>query len=142
LIIFLRFSLQNNELFRSLCAYPHDPPMENDWKKRLGVVYSTDPDYEYDTGKAQQQQQHTPPPGGQILRVRIERSGRKGKTVTLIEGFRGNAEELKELGKELKTRCGTGGAIKSGEILLQGDFRDRARSLLAEKGYKVRPAGG
>ena len=114
--------------------------MENDWKKRLGVVYSTDPDFQYDAGD--EEPEKSPPPREQTLYVRLDRRNRKGKTVTLIEGFRGSEEELKMLGKELKTTCGVGGSAKNGEILLQGDFRERVLTLLLEKGYKVRRAGG
>lgn len=114
--------------------------MENDWKKRLGVVYSTNPDFQYDAGD--EEPEESPPPGEQTLHVRLDRKNRKGKTVTLIQGFRGSEEELKMLGKELKTGCGVGGSAKNGEILLQGDFRERVSALLKEKGYKVRRSGG
>ncbi|MFO7932901.1 MAG: translation initiation factor [Bacteroidales bacterium] len=115
--------------------------MENDWKKRLGVVYSTDPDYHYEEGE-EQQQEKTLPPREQNLLIRLDRKGRKGKTVTIIGGFRGSGEDLKTLGKDLKTALGVGGSVKNGEILLQGDFRKRAQEMLIKKGYQVKHAGG
>lgn len=115
------------------------PHMDNDWKKRLGVVYSTNPDFKYNSaGEAQE----TPSPGDQLLYVSLDRKNRKGKTVTLVQGFTGTSEALKVLGKDLKNRCGTGGSVKEGEILIQGDFRDRVISILQEKGYRVKQKGG
>jgi translation initiation factor 1 len=114
--------------------------MENDWKKRLGVVYSTDPDFSY--SGSDQEDADTLEPGLQNLYVRLDRKNRKGKTVTLVEGFVGKDEDLKALGKELKSRCGVGGSAKEGEILLQGDFRERVVTLLKDKGYKVKKSGG
>jgi translation initiation factor 1 len=114
--------------------------MENDWKKRLGIVYSTDPDYQFDPGEVNEP--GTLPPGEQKLYVRLDRKNRKGKRVTLVEGFVGNAEALKTLGKELKNKCGVGGSVKEGEIILQGDFRDKIVILLKEKGYQVKRTGG
>ena len=115
--------------------------MENDWKKRLGVVYSTDPDYQYEKGE-ENRKEKTLRPGEQNLRIRLDRKGRKGKTVTIIGGFRGSGEDLKTLGKELKTALGVGGSVKNGEILLQGDFQKRAQEMLMKKGYQVKRAGG
>ncbi len=114
--------------------------MENDWKKRLGVVYSTDPDYQFESGE--ESRPDTRPPGKQTLYVRLDRKGRKGKTVTLVDGFIGSTEDLKTLGKELKSKCGVGGSVKDDGIILQGDFRDRVISLLTEKGYHVKRSGG
>ncbi len=114
--------------------------MENDWKKRLGMVYSTNPDYAFETdGK---EEQETAKPGQQQLYVKLDRKNRKGKSVTLIEGFVGTENDLKELGKELKSKCGVGGSAKDGLILLQGDFRDRVLTLLKEKGFNVKKSGG
>lgn len=115
-------------------------PMDNDWKKRLGMVYSTNPDFQFDT--EHQDAQEVPPPEKQRLYVRLDRKNRKGKSVTLIEGFLGTGEELKSLAKELKSKCGVGGSAKDGEILIQGDFRDRIISLLEEKGYHIKRKGG
>jgi len=114
--------------------------MSNDWKDRLGIVYSTNPDFKYETG--QEEQAETPEPGKQDLRVSLDRKNRKGKAVTLITGFTGREEDLLVLGKWLKTKCGTGGSVKDGEILLQGDFRDKIMVLLQEKGYRAKRAGG
>ena len=114
--------------------------MENDWKKRLGMVYSTNPDFQFES--EQQDDHKTLPPNQQRLYVRLDRKNRKGKSVTLIEGFQGTGEELKSLAKDLKSKCGVGGSAKDGEILIQGDFRERIISLLGEKGYNVKRAGG
>ena len=109
--------------------------MENDWKKRLGVVYSTNPDFQFETGK--EEEQETLEPGAQKLTIRLDRKNRKGKIVTLIEGFIGKDEDLKELAKELKNRCGTGGSAGKGSILIQGDFRESVTELLQKKGYRL-----
>jgi len=114
--------------------------MDNDWKKRLGMVYSTNPDYEFDPGD--DKQKSTVPRQQQMLYVKLDRKNRKGKSVTLIDGFVGTDEDLKTLGKELKSKCGVGGTAKNGEILLQGDFRIRIAELLTEMGYKVKRSGG
>ena len=114
--------------------------MENDWKKRLGVVYSTNSEYTFETdGK---EKQETAEPAQQKLYVKLDRKKRRGKSVTLVEGFVGTENDLKELGKELKSKCGVGGSAKDGLILLQGDFRDRVISLLKEKGFNVKRSGG
>lgn len=110
--------------------------MENDWKSRLGVVYSTNPDYQYTTEEAPLQE--TLPPGKQRLVVSIDRRNRGGKQVTLVSGFKGSEEDLKELGRTLKTRLGVGGSAKDGEITIQGDFRDKVVSLLQEAGYPAK----
>jgi len=114
--------------------------MESDWKKRLGIVYSTDPGFQYDSGETEDPE--TPPPPQQLLYVSCDRKQRKGKTVTLVEGFKGRGEDLSELARELKTACGSGGSVKDGDILVQGDFRERIRSILTEKGYRVKRKGG
>ncbi len=114
--------------------------MENDWKKRLGVVFSTNPDFSYD-GEPEEKKV-TLPPGQQKLIVMRDRKKRKGKTVTLVSGFSGSEEDLTALGKMLKTRCGVGGTVKDGEILIQGDFCSRILEILTAEGYKVRRSGG
>ena len=114
--------------------------MDNDWKKRLGMVYSTNPDYKFESGD--DKQNSTLPRQQQMLYVKLDRKNRKGKSVTLIDGFIGTDEDLKALGKELKSKCGVGGTAKDGEILLQGDFRIRIAELLTEMGYKVKRSGG
>ena len=110
---------------------------KNDWKKRDGVVFSTNPDFKYDTGAFDEEVQ-TLPPSKQRLIVAIDRSGRAGKQVTLVKGFVGNEEDLSALGKKLKTKCGVGGSVKDGEILIQGDFRDKITELLQKEGYNAK----
>ena len=106
---------------------------ENDWKQRLGVVFSTNPDFQYQT--EEQESVETLPPARQNLRVAIDRRARAGKQVTLVSGFVGTEEDLAELGRLLKTRCGVGGSAKDGEILVQGDHRDRIVKILTDLGY-------
>lgn len=107
--------------------------MMNDWKDRLGVVYSTSVDFDYQTNEAEEPE--TLAPTAQVLRVRIEKKGRGGKTATLVSGFVGTSADLAELGRTLKSKCGVGGSVKDGEILVQGDFRERVVSLLRSLGY-------
>lgn len=106
-------------------------------KNRIGVVYSTDPDYQYQY-EDDAEPVETLPPQQQRLHVRIERSGRGGKTVTIVENFVGAEEDLAALGKTLKNRCGVGGSAKEGQIIIQGDFRERVAALLREFGYPVK----
>lgn len=111
----------------------------NDWKKRLGVVYSTNPDYSFKADNAAPDSSSAAlSPSEQRLVVAIDRKGRAGKQVTLVKNFEGPDESLKELAKMLKTKCGTGGAVKDGEILIQGDCRDKIVSLLISEGYKAK----
>lgn len=107
--------------------------MMNDWKDRLGVVYSTSADFDYQTNEAEEPE--TLAPAAQVLRVRIEKKGRGGKTATLVSGFVGTSADLVDLGRTLKSKCGVGGSVKDGEILVQGDFRERVVSLLRSLGY-------
>lgn len=107
--------------------------MMNDWKDRLGVVYSTSADFDYQTNEAEEPE--TLAPAAQVLRVRIEKKGRGGKTATLVSGFVGTSDDLADLGRTLKSKCGVGGSVKDGEILVQGDFRERVISLLRSMGY-------
>ena len=109
---------------------------DNDWKKRLGVVYSTDPDFRYE--EEREEEPETLPPSGQRLTVTIDRRNRGGKQVTLVSGFVGKEEVLAALGRTLKVKCGVGGSAKDGEITIQGDFRDKVTGLLVEMGYKAR----
>jgi len=105
----------------------------NDWKDRLNVVYSTNPDYQYES--IEEEEAETLPKNQQKLRVSMEKKGRGGKTVTLIRGFIGTEDDLKELSKLLKTKCGVGGSSKDGEIIIQGDFKQRIIDLLKAEGY-------
>lgn len=111
----------------------------NDWKARLGMVYSTNPDFQYTTDE--EDAVETLEPGKQDLRVWLDRKQRGGKVVTLIKGFVGSEEDLQALAKMLKTKCGVGGAAKEGEILIQGDHRDRVVELLTKSGYRCKKAG-
>mgnify|MGYP003419598228 FL=1 len=105
----------------------------NDWKDRLNVVYSTNPDYQYEN--VEEEEAATLPKNQQKLRVSMEKKGRGGKTVTLIRGFIGTEDDLKDLSKLLKTKCGVGGSAKDGEIIIQGDFKQRIIDLLKTEGY-------
>ncbi len=111
----------------------------NDWKSRLGMVYSTNPEFEYNSDEEQQQ---TPEPSKQDLRVWIDRKQRGGKVATLVCGFIGSDDDLKELARMLKSKCGVGGSAKDGEIIIQGDHRDKVVDLLVKAGYKCKKAGG
>lgn len=107
-----------------------------DWKDRLGVVYSTNPDFKYETPVEEEVQ--TLPAAQQKLIVSIDRRARAGKQVTLVSGFVGKEEDLAALAKTLKTKCGVGGSAKDGEILIQGDWRDRVVTLLKSLGYNAK----
>ncbi|MBO8465718.1 MAG: translation initiation factor [Bacteroidetes bacterium] len=109
---------------------------DNSWKKRIGVVYSTDPNFKYT--EQTEQEPETLEPGRQKLIVGIDRRNRSGKQVTLVTGFIGRDEDLAALGKMLKSKCGTGGSAKDGEIIIQGDFRDRIVEILTAAGYKAK----
>ena len=114
--------------------------MVKDWKERLGVVYSTNPDFQFN--REEQQQDEILPAQQQKLIVQLDKKNRKGKAVTLITGFTGTVDDLQTLGKLLKTKCGVGGTVKEGEILIQGDFRDKIIQILNTEGYKVKRSGG
>ena len=112
---------------------------DNDWKSRLGMVYSTDPDFAYTT--RHDEEPETLAPERQELRVWLDRKHRGGKVATLVRGFVGTADDLTELARLLKKRCGVGGAAKEGEIIIQGDHRDRIVEILLETGYRCKRAG-
>jgi translation initiation factor 1 len=113
---------------------------KNQWKNREGVVYSTSDDFEYSAFGAALQ--NTLPSKQQNLRVQLDKKARGGKQVTLITGFIGNEDDLKSLGKLLKSKCGVGGSAKDGEILIQGDHRVKIVELLIKEGYHAKKAGG
>jgi translation initiation factor 1 len=105
-------------------------------KRTLGnIVYSTNKDKNFDLPE---EETPTAEPKDQNLKVQISRKGRGGKTVTLVTGFRGSEEDLEALGKKLRNKCGTGGSAKDGEIILQGDVRDKVTGHLIAEGYKAR----
>lgn len=114
--------------------------MANDWKDRLGMVYSTNPDFKYETDSAEDQE--TLPANKQEMRVQLDKKQRNGKKATLITGFVGKNQDLKELAKMLKTKCGVGGSAKDGEILIQGDFCTKVIEILKSENYKVKRIGG
>lgn len=105
----------------------------NDWKDRLNIVYSTNPDFQYSTDEKEEFE--TLPKQQQKLRVSIEKNHRGGKTVTIIKNFIGSEDDMKELGRLLKTKCGVGGSVKDGEILVQGEFKEKIIELLKKEGY-------
>lgn len=112
----------------------------NDWKERLNVVYSTNREYNYETER--NEERTTLPPNQQRLKVQLDRKNRGGKVVTLITGFIGTEDDLKDLGRLLKSKCGVGGSSKNGEIIVQGDFKQKVIELLKKEGYtQSKPVG-
>jgi translation initiation factor 1 len=109
-------------------------------KKKKGIVYSTNPDFHYQYESDPEVE--TLPPGQQDLRVGLERKGRGGKTATIVTGFVGGKTDLEDLARSLKNKCATGGSVKEGEIIMQGDCRDKVISVLDEKGYRSKKSGG
>ena len=109
--------------------------------RRQGIVFSTNPDFEYEHGE--EAAAETLSPEKQKLRVFLDRKKRKGKEVTLVTGFVGTEDDLKALGKWLKSKCGVGGSVKDGEILIQGDQRKKVLALLLDDGYRhTKQSGG
>ena len=109
-------------------------------KERINIVYSTNPNFQFQEEEAEITD--TLPKNQQKLYVSIDKKQRGGKEVTLIEGFIGNDDDLKELGKFLKSKCGVGGTVKDGDILIQGNFRDKIIELLLNEKYSVKRKGG
>lgn len=108
---------------------------KNEWKKREGVVYSTDADFNYSV--PQHEESATLPPDQQKLVVFLDKSGRAGKQVTVVGGFTGTSDDLETLARTLKTRCGVGGSVKAGEIIIQGDLREKVLGILRSAGYRA-----
>ncbi len=110
-------------------------------KKRGGIVYSTNPDFTFEEDVHEEDTSITPEQ--QTLYVWIDSKGRSGKTVTLIKGFKGSADQLETLAQEVKKHCGTGGSVKEREIIIQGNLREKVVAFLLQKGYKkTKKAGG
>ena len=114
--------------------------MSKNKKQRRNIVYSTNPDFSYD--EEQNNDDITLDATEQKLYVSIDKKNRGGKEVTLVEGFIGNSEDLKELGKYLKSKCGVGGTSKNKAINIQGNQREKVMSLLSDMGYNVKRKGG
>jgi len=109
-------------------------------KKKVNVVYSTNPDFNFDFDEDEAME--TLPPQQQNLKVMLDRKQRKGKEVTLVEGFIGLSDDLKDLGKQLKTKCGGGGSVKDGSIMIQGNHVQKIIDILKNFGYQVKRVGG
>ncbi len=109
-------------------------------KNRVNVVYSTDPNFKYESNAKQEKE--TLAPFQQKLYCALDKKQRKGKAVTLVTGFVGTEDDLKFLGKTLKSKCGVGGSVKDGQIIIQGDLRTKVITLLENDGYKVKRSGG
>lgn len=109
-------------------------------KDRVNVVYSTNPHFSYE--HSEEEDESTLPPQQQNLRVMLDRKQRAGKSVTLVTGFVGSTSDLEQLGKLLKTKCGVGGTVKEGQIIIQGDFCEKILQLLITQGYKAKRSGG
>ncbi|RZJ72777.1 translation initiation factor [Flavobacterium sp.] len=104
-----------------------------------GFVFSTNKEFEFDSSESSGE---TPEPGKQRLEAHLDKKNRGGKVATVILGFQGSDDDLKTLGKMLKTKCGVGGSAKDGEIIIQGNFRDKVMEILKAEGYVVKRVGG
>ena len=113
---------------------------KNDWKNRDGVVYSTESNFDYTLDG--NDSNDTLPANRQHLKIQLDKKSRGGKQVTLITGFIGTEDDLKDLAKTLKSKCGVGGSAKDAEILIQGDFRDKVMDILNKEGYNTKRVGG
>jgi translation initiation factor 1 len=113
---------------------------EKNKKNRVDVVYSTNPDFNYQ--HESNEEEETLPPQQQLLKVILDKKQRAGKAVSIVTGFIGKTTDLEALGKMLKSKCGVGGTVKDGEIIIQGDFRQKIVDLLNKEGYKAKIAGG
>jgi translation initiation factor 1 len=113
-------------------------PKSNSLADLGGMVYSTNPNYKPETSDESSESLQ---PSQQDLRVWLEKNHRGGKTATVIKGFVGSSDDLEALGKTLKAKCGTGGSAKDGEIIIQGDHREKIMTILAQLGYKAKKAG-
>lgn len=105
-------------------------------KSSGGIVFSTNPDFNFNNGN--EPEPETLPVEKQKLRLRTESKGRGGKTVTIIGGFTGSVNDMATLAKDLKLHCGSGGAVKEGEIIIQGDNREKIKTYLSGKGYNIK----
>lgn len=112
---------------------------KNEWKNREGVVYSTNQDFNYEYAGSDEAE--TLPKQQQNLKVILDKNQRAGKQVTIVSGFIGKSEDLESLTKLLKTKCGVGGSSKNGEVILQGDLRDKVIQALIKDGYKAKRVG-
>jgi translation initiation factor 1 len=112
---------------------------KNDWKKREGIVYSTESSFQFEY--QQNEESNTLTPKQQNLKVGLDKSMRAGKQVTLVSGFVGTQDDLEQLGKMLKSKCGVGGSVKDGEVIIQGDHRDKIVLILQKEGYKAKRVG-
>jgi translation initiation factor 1 len=112
---------------------------KNDWKKRDGIVFSTESNFDY--SYQGNEEAATLPPQQQNVKVMLDKNLRAGKQVTLVTGFVGTSQDLEQLGKMLKSKCGVGGSVKDGEVIIQGDHREKIFQLLQKEGYKVKKHG-
>ncbi|MDO5570932.1 MAG: translation initiation factor [Bacteroidales bacterium] len=108
----------------------------NDWKDRLNIVFSTNPDFKFE--EEQENVEEKLPNNKQTLRIELDKRNRKGKSVTLVTGYVGSDDDLAVLAKKLKVQCGSGGSSRCGEILIQGDFRQKINEILLKDGYKTK----